>query len=51
MTTATPTDEGCGKDLDAWFKKPTGEPKPTVARKPILMSALPAACKQILTAK
>lgn len=46
----TPTDEGCGKDLDWWFKKKTEEPKPTVARKPILMSALPPACKQILMA-
>ena len=46
----TPTDEGCGKDLDAWFKKKTEEPKPTVARKPILMAALPPACKQILMA-
>jgi penicillin-insensitive murein endopeptidase len=45
-----PTDEGCGKDLDAWFKKPLGEPKPSPAAKPILMSALPPVCKQILMA-
>ena len=46
-----PTDEGCGKDLDAWFKKSTAEPKPTGARAPILMSALPPACKMVLNAK
>jgi penicillin-insensitive murein endopeptidase len=45
----TPVDEGCGKDLDAWFK-----PKPrdlTVVfggRKPLLMAALPPACKALL---
>ena len=46
-----PTDEGCGKDLDWWFTKRLEEPKPTsVAPKPLLMSALPAACKQVLAA-
>jgi penicillin-insensitive murein endopeptidase len=47
----TPTDEGCGAELDAWFKLPTKEPPPSVARKPLLMSALPAACKQVLVAQ
>src|SRR3954470_6669993 len=47
----TPTDEGCGKDLDSWFKKRLEEPKPTVARAPILMSALPPACRLILKAE
>jgi penicillin-insensitive murein endopeptidase len=47
----TPTDEGCGKDLDAWFKKPLEEPKPTPNPHPILMSALPPACKLILKAE
>ena len=46
-----PTDEGCGKDLDWWFTKRLEEPKPSVAPKPILMSALPPACKQILIAQ
>ena len=46
-----PNDEGCGKDLDWWFTKRLQEPKPGVARAPLLMSALPAACKQILVAK
>ena len=45
------TDEGCGKDLDWWFTKRLEEPKPSVAPKPILMSALPPACKQILMAQ
>jgi penicillin-insensitive murein endopeptidase len=48
---ATPLDEGCGKDLDWWFTRSTAEPKPTVKPKPLLMSALPPACKQVLTAK
>ena len=47
----TPIDEGCGKDLDWWFTKRLEEPKPSIARKPILMSALPPACKQILMAQ
>jgi penicillin-insensitive murein endopeptidase len=47
---ATPKDEGCGADLNAWFKRPLGEPKPTPAAKQILLSALPATCKQILNA-
>lgn len=48
----TPIDEGCGKELDAWFKKSTAEPKPTgKPRPPLLMSALPAACRQVLTAR
>src|SRR6187551_2961488 len=46
-----PTDEGCGKDLEWWFTKRLEEPKPSVAPKPLLMSALPAACKQILMAQ
>ena len=45
-----PTDEGCGKDLDWWFTKRLEEPKPGPGRKPLLMSALPAACKQVLAA-
>ena len=45
-----PTDEGCGKDLDWWFSKAVREPKPPVKSKPILMSALPPACRRILAA-
>jgi penicillin-insensitive murein endopeptidase len=47
---ATPNDEGCGKDLDAWFTKQALEPRKPGVPKPILMSALPAACRQILVA-
>jgi len=46
--------EGCGKDLDYWFSAgvlnpppPKEAPKP---RPPILMSDLPASCKQVLVA-
>jgi penicillin-insensitive murein endopeptidase len=47
-----PTDEGCGKDLDAWFiKKSLDVPKVSAPRPPILMSALPSACKQVLSAQ
>ena len=46
-----PTEEGCGKDLDWWFSRRLEEPKPTVNPHPILMSALPAVCKQILKAE
>jgi penicillin-insensitive murein endopeptidase len=45
----TPTDEGCGADLAAWFKK-TLNPTFSGERKPLLMSALPAACKQVVAA-
>jgi len=46
-----PTDEGCGKDLDWWFvKKNLDVPKGTKS-KPLLMSALPPACKQVLSAQ
>jgi penicillin-insensitive murein endopeptidase len=48
--TPPPHDEGCGKDLDWWFSKAVREPKPPVKSKPILMSALPAACRQVLAA-
>lgn len=47
---ATPTDEGCGKELDAWFTREAREPPPRPARKPLLMSALPAECRQVLLA-
>jgi len=45
---ATPHDDGCGADLDWWFKRP--QPTPGVS-KPIPMSALPAACRQVLLAQ
>jgi len=45
-----PTDEGCGKELDAWFIKKPHDVKPGVS-KSILMSALPQACRQVLVAQ
>ena len=48
--TAAPADEGCGKDLDWWFTR-EAVPKPGPGRPPIKMSALPAACKQVLLAE
>ena len=47
---APPKDEGCGADLEWWFKnKSLGEPKPS-GSKGIPMSALPPACKAVLNA-
>jgi penicillin-insensitive murein endopeptidase len=46
---APPTDEGCGGDLAAWFKKDLAEPKPSGSHG-IPMSAMPAACKAVLIA-
>ena len=46
---AAPADEGCGKDLDWWFKKKRRTP--SGGRPPIKMSALPAACKHVLLAE
>jgi penicillin-insensitive murein endopeptidase len=47
----TPSDEGCGKDLDWWFTRQPSTPKAGPGRAPIKMSALPAACRQVLLAK
>jgi penicillin-insensitive murein endopeptidase len=48
---ATPDEEGCGKELDAWFTDKALAPRPSGGRKPLPMSALPAACKQVLLAE
>jgi penicillin-insensitive murein endopeptidase len=47
---APPRDEGCGKDLDWWFGEKARSIKPGV-RKPLPMSALPAACRKVLLAE
>ena len=47
---APPNDEGCGKDLDWWFSEKMLTIKPGKS-KPILMSALPPACRQVLVAQ
>jgi penicillin-insensitive murein endopeptidase len=44
-----PADEGCGKELDWWFTR-EAVPKPGPGRPPLKMSALPAACRQVLKA-
>jgi penicillin-insensitive murein endopeptidase len=44
---AAPNDEGCGKDLDWWFSQQARSIKPGT-RKPVPISALPAACRQIV---
>jgi penicillin-insensitive murein endopeptidase len=44
-----PNDEGCaGKDLDWWFSEQARAIKPSGVSRQILMSALPAACRQVL---
>ena len=46
---AAPADEGCGKDLDWWFTR-EAVVKPGPGRPPLKLSALPAACRQVLLA-
>lgn len=51
----SPSDaEGCGKDLDYWFKpailNPPPPKEPPKPRPPLTMADLPAACKQVLLA-
>jgi penicillin-insensitive murein DD-endopeptidase len=47
-------DDGCGKELDDWFKKlkavPKKPAKPTPAAKPMLVSDLPKECQALLAA-
>ena len=48
---APSNDEGCGKDLDWWFSTEARKPLPAPVKvKPIPMSALPAACRQVVLA-
>src|SRR3954451_13021799 len=46
--------EGCGKDLDWWFRESVIHPEPpkepAKPRPPLTMADLPAACKQVLLA-
>jgi len=44
-----PRDEGCGKDLDWWFSEEARAIE-SVRPEPLKMSALPAACRQVLQA-
>jgi penicillin-insensitive murein endopeptidase len=49
-----PPDDGCGKELDDWFKKLRAVPrkpvKPPKPPKPMLVSELPLECQALLTA-
>ncbi len=49
-----PADDGCGKELDDWFKrlraKPEKPAKPPAPVKPMLVSDLPAECQSLLIA-
>jgi penicillin-insensitive murein endopeptidase len=42
-----PNDEGCGKDLEAWFLKGAGKPRPVTASRQTLLSALPPGCRSV----
>jgi penicillin-insensitive murein endopeptidase len=46
-----PHDEGCGKDLDWWFTAEARRPITPGKSIPMKMSALPAECRQVLTAR
>ncbi len=43
-------DDGCGEELDWWFSKEARTPRPGPKRQPLRMSALPAACRQVVMA-
>jgi penicillin-insensitive murein endopeptidase len=51
---ATGTADGCGHDLDYWFKDSIIHPRPPKVppkpRPPLTLAGLPAACKQVLKA-
>jgi penicillin-insensitive murein DD-endopeptidase len=49
--TPTLADDGCGRDLDFWFKESTLHPPPSKPKPPLTLSDLPAACRQIVKAK
>ncbi|HEY8567008.1 MAG TPA: penicillin-insensitive murein endopeptidase [Beijerinckiaceae bacterium] len=45
-----PSGDGCGPELDAWFKPEILNPKPGKPRPPMTMAQLPDECRQVLTA-
>jgi penicillin-insensitive murein DD-endopeptidase len=47
---APPPGDGCGQDLDFWFKESTLHPPPSKPKPPLTLADLPAACKQVLKA-
>jgi penicillin-insensitive murein endopeptidase len=51
---APPEDDGCGKELDDWFKLLTAPPKPEKPEKPkppMTVDQLPLECRAVLAAK
>ena len=42
--------DGCGSDLDSWFKESTRRPPPSKPRPVLTLAGLPAACRQIVKA-
>lgn len=42
--------EGCGKELDWWFRDSVMFPKPSKPKPPLTMANLPAECRQVLLA-
>ena len=51
----TPSDDGCGKELDWWFTEAVLHPKPAKdppkPKPPLTMADLPPACRQVLLAR
>ncbi|MCX5513018.1 penicillin-insensitive murein endopeptidase [Kaistia algarum] len=50
---APPAGDGCGAELDAWLQppkpvKPTKPTKPAVKPRPLMLTDLPAACREVL---
>jgi penicillin-insensitive murein endopeptidase len=52
---AIPEGDGCGKELDEWFRpaivSPPPPKEPVKPRPPMTMAELPAACRQVLIAR
>jgi penicillin-insensitive murein endopeptidase len=46
----TPPGDGCGPELDWWFRPEVLHPKPVKPAKPMTLDALPAACRAVLAA-
>jgi penicillin-insensitive murein endopeptidase len=46
----TPPGDGCGAELDWWFRPEVLHPKPGKPGKPMSLDALPAACRAVLAA-
>ena len=42
--------EGCGHELDSWFKESTLHPPPSKSKPPLTLAGLPPSCRQIVKA-